>query len=472
MAWIERTGQHTWRVRYHRGAGHYGSISGFSCKTAATNYADDLESDQRRGQWLDPAAASITASAWSVVWIETLDVETRTEENYRSYLRNHILPRWGYTTLGDITAIDVTTWRKDLRKRYAASTVDGILTVFSMMLDDAVDQRLIPTNPAHRRRRRGRRRDHAPSRAEKVFAMPEHVIQIADQATTLGGPSAGLLVITAAWTGCRWGELAGLQRESAHGLWLGPPKTPASARTITLPPFLIELLREHLATTPGTFVFTSPLGYRLRRSTFDRRVFRPAVDGNLRKGTHPIRPGLTFHGLRHSHKTWLIADHIPEIAQARRLGHHLSNRLAEVYSHVAPEIETELLKTLERRWYYAHQTHRPADNRARRRPSTSRSAPRAPHSAPALRTTSKRHRQQARPRPTMPHHTTMITKQEAKVLLNSSIPVHAHNQRPHRNTLIELMRKPSDQAKCHDRKALIKSGAEGVRTPDPHTARL
>lgn len=65
--------------------------------------------------------------------------------------------------------------------------------------------------------------------------------------------------------------------------------------------------------------------------------------------THPTDnlpahiPGLTFHGLRHSHKTWLIADHIPEIAQARRLGHHLANRLAEVYSHVAPEIETELL---------------------------------------------------------------------------------------------------------------------------------
>jgi hypothetical protein len=46
-------------------------------------------------------------------------VETRTEENYRAYLRNHILPRWDYTTLGDITTLDVTLWLKDLRKRYA-----------------------------------------------------------------------------------------------------------------------------------------------------------------------------------------------------------------------------------------------------------------------------------------------------------------------------------------------------------------
>jgi hypothetical protein len=137
----------------------------------------------------------------------------------------------------------------------------------------------------------------------------------------------------------------------------------------------------------------------------------------------------------------LIADHIPEIAQARRLGHHLSNRLAEVYSHVAPEIEPELLKNLERRWYYAHQTRRPKDNRPRRTPPAPRSAPRAPHSAPALRTTSKRHRQQARPPLTTPRHARMITKQEAKILPNPSTLVHPNDQRPHRTTLIALMRK-------------------------------
>jgi integrase len=115
--------------------------------------------------------------------------------------------------------------------------------------------------------------------------------------------------------------------ESASRLWLGPPKTPASARTITLPPFLVTLLRDYLEVAPGPFVFTSPLGCRLRRRTFDRRVFRPAVDGDDRHGLHPVRPGPTFHGLRHSHKTWLIADDIPEIAQARRLEHARSPEL-------------------------------------------------------------------------------------------------------------------------------------------------
>lgn len=62
--------------------------------------------------------------------------------------------------------------------------------------------------------------------------------------------------------------------------------------------------------------------------------------------TSPIRPGLTFHELRHSHKTWLITAGIPEIAQARRLGHRLDRRIVEVYSHVADEIEARIQAVL------------------------------------------------------------------------------------------------------------------------------
>jgi transposase len=43
----------------------------------------------------------------------------------------------------------------------SSSTPPAASTVFSMLLDDAIDQRLIPVNPVHRRRRRGRHRDHA-----------------------------------------------------------------------------------------------------------------------------------------------------------------------------------------------------------------------------------------------------------------------------------------------------------------------
>jgi len=64
----------------------------------------------------------------------------------------------------------------------------------------------------------------------------------------------------------------------------------------------------------------------------------------------PAKPGLTFHGLRHSHKTWMIADGVPEVAQSLRLGHILGDRIQETYSHVAAEVEHRLLEALSDRW--------------------------------------------------------------------------------------------------------------------------
>jgi integrase len=32
-----------------------------------------------------------------------------------------------------------------------------------------------------------------------------------------------------------------------------------------------------------------------------------------------------YHDLRHTHKTWLIEDYIPKVAQAKRLGHRYAS---------------------------------------------------------------------------------------------------------------------------------------------------
>lgn len=61
-------------------------------------------------------------------------------------------------------------------------------------------------------------------------------------------------------------------------------------------------------------------------------------------------PGLVFRGFRHSHKTWLIADGIPDVAQAQRLGHKIPDKIEHIYSHVAPEVETRLIDALQHRW--------------------------------------------------------------------------------------------------------------------------
>lgn len=133
----------------------------------------------------------------------------------------------------------------------------------------------------------------------------------------------------------------------------GPPKTAASVRTVTLPPFLNTLLIQDQTRHTHNTLFTSPKGNNLRRSTFSRRLWAAAVRGGDRPdGTNwpTIKPGLTFHNLRHTHKTWLIEDDIPEVAQARRLGHALKG-IDGVYAHVADSVDARLLAGLEARWH-------------------------------------------------------------------------------------------------------------------------
>ncbi|WP_432757852.1 tyrosine-type recombinase/integrase [Saccharopolyspora erythraea] len=62
-----------------------------------------------------------------------------------------------------------------------------------------------------------------------------------------------------------------------------------------------------------------------------------------------MQPGLTFHGLRHTHKTWLNEDCIDQALSHERLGHHMPG-VAGIYSHVTQPLIDHLITVLERRW--------------------------------------------------------------------------------------------------------------------------
>lgn len=73
-------------------------------------------------------------------------------------------------------------------------------------------------------------------------------------------------------------EVAEALKETRGRLYFGLPKH-GRVRTVSLPPFLVEALREHIDTLPprDDLVFTNHDGTLLRRSKFDRRIWTPAV---------------------------------------------------------------------------------------------------------------------------------------------------------------------------------------------------
>jgi integrase len=68
-----------------------------------------------------------------------------------------------------------------------------------------------------------------------------------------------------------------------------------------------------------------------------------------------------FHDLRHTHKTWLIEDGIPEIAQAKRLGHRLGG-VRGIYSHVTEPMQQRIADTLQQRWHATTTGHPSTQN--------------------------------------------------------------------------------------------------------------
>jgi hypothetical protein len=63
----------------------------------------------------------------------------------------------------------------------------------------------------------------------------------------------------------------------------------------------------------------------------------------------PVKTGLTPHGLRHSHKTWMAEDAIPEILAEQRLGHQVPG-MRGLYAHASERMRDELKAALQARW--------------------------------------------------------------------------------------------------------------------------
>ena len=154
-------------------------------------------------------------------------------------------------------------------------------------------------------------------------------------------------VTAAAYTGCRFGELAALRLDNVNMvrrtisieatasevrgvIHVGPPKTRAAVRAISIPTLLVDALAHHLGAHPtghDGLVFTGRAGGYIRSSNFRHRVWNPAVKAS-------VGPPCRFHDLRHSHVAMLIATGQHRQVIAQRLGHVSVRTVLDVYGHL------------------------------------------------------------------------------------------------------------------------------------------
>jgi integrase len=144
-------------------------------------------------------------------------------------------------------------------------------------------------------------------------------------------------MIQGALVGLRWGEVAGLRIGSldllGHTLTvtetvtrdehgrpsLGPPKSEAGTRIMSLPQALADILAEHLASMgltaadAASFVFPAPGGGHWSYANFRRRMWEPATK---KAGL----AGVDFHDLRRTASTQLALANVDMKTAGTRLG--------------------------------------------------------------------------------------------------------------------------------------------------------
>ena len=227
----------------------------------------------------------------------------------------------GNRRLADLTAADLATWRNNLvaadsdeeTVRRSRDTANRLLGMVKAAFNLAFNHGLVADDRAWRRVKAFR----GVGEARMVLLSDTDIQLIADHAR----PDLRALILLAAWSGCRWGEIRSLRVrdfDQTSGMITVRGKT--GRRTIHLPPAAIALLRslagdkrpeDHLFTTAAGAPWT-PTGHT--------RPFAAAVRAA------GVDPQAVPYSLRHSWISRALAAGVP----TKAIGDHAGTSIAMV----------------------------------------------------------------------------------------------------------------------------------------------
>jgi integrase len=343
-----------WQVRYYDQAGtRHAAPRTFRSRGDANRHLAQVEADLLRGAWTDPRLSRITFAEWAERWQQTAaDLRPGTRTLYEYLLRRFLLPAFGTTPLGQLDTMSVRAWLGDLHHagEVTPTTIAKAYRLLRRILNVAVEAGCLPRNPCAIKG----------AGIERTAEMRHVSIQ---QLTALAEAVPAryrALILVAGFGGLRWAELVGLRRrhvdlagarlhvvqqaaEVAGKFIVGPPKTEAGRRVVTLPAVAVAALAEHLDryAAPGLdeLVFRSARGKYVARSSFRRLVWRPAVQ-------QVGLDGLRVHDLRHTAATLAAATGATTKELMERMG-HTSPVVALRYQHVMADRQAALAVALD-----------------------------------------------------------------------------------------------------------------------------
>lgn len=322
----------------------------FARKAEALRYLALIEAQMMRGEWIDSARSDIRLEDYATRWItERANLRPRTVQLYTWLLGKHITPYLGLIPLGKLDTALIREWRATLlSKGVSANMVAKAYRLLRAVLMTAVkEDEILRKNPC---RIPGADVEKPPERPVLTIVQ---VLKLA----SLMPERYRSLVLLATFASLRWGEVTALQRQDIDlemgtvrvrqafveqrgaGLVLGPPKSRAGRRVISIPASILPAVDEHLTAYVGgdsaAFVFTVPAGRPIWRGNFNKLV-------QWSKAMEKIGvPSLHFHDLRHTGNMLAARTGANLRDLMARMGHD-SAHAAMVYQHATDTADREI----------------------------------------------------------------------------------------------------------------------------------
>jgi integrase len=355
---ITKRGRASWRIKFDLPPGPDGkrrsqfeTVRG-SKKDAQKRLAEQLTA-VGHGTFVESTKLTVAdhVRARIDVWHAAGDIGDATRERYGVLLKKQIAPHIGTMALQQLSTVDVETWHAALRNSgLSPRTIKHAHNLLSKALGDAVRHRLLVRNVCGRD---GQRAPRVPREEMKILKKD----QIGDVVDKLRGRPIFLKALLALFCGLRAGEVLALRwpcvdldskdldvKESVEEVAGQPlttkrPKTEAGVRRITMPDIVVDALRDH-----RRHQLEQRVALGLGRLPDDALVF-PALDGGPSRRTGLSiewgetvdvlgLPDITFHELRHTHASQLIAAKVDIVTVSKRLGHSNPAVTLRVYSHL------------------------------------------------------------------------------------------------------------------------------------------
>ncbi len=342
-----------WVVDYRDGGGVRRWRTFATKREAEDHLAEIIPGSRQRRRSVVPV--TITLEHYAQRWLHLISstVKPRTLASYAGMVRLHLLPAFGTWR---VQYLDKGTIKRLLADKLTAglsrNTVRILHATLRALLAAAVDDGVIPANPAEKLGRQLRLVMPKAARQEEIKAMTREQRELFLQTAAKQTPAYFVLFVTLAGTGMRLGEALALQWDDLdleareirvqRALSRGRIDTPKAGhgRTVDLSQTLAHMLRllEQLRgaqMAAGEWATLPPWIFCTRAGTpMDESKVRKAMRKVLKRAKLPLH--FSPHCLRHTYASLMLQQGESLVYVQRQLGHASINLTADTYGKWLP----------------------------------------------------------------------------------------------------------------------------------------